>query len=170
MICNYETGENNLPLDKAILLSQKYNYSLDWIYKMDKTQDKNENVSIHENPSQLDKFIVDIRDFVSFSNGMYHFSIPDNYWNYITELNTILSSNKTDNEKKRLRAELNGKYKKSNKNSVVWRISIPANEISSYVHFDSEFIPFVTSDTFSEHEPTEEQLSEAISFLNELTK
>ena len=32
MICNYETGEITLPIDKAIILSQRWNYTLDWIY------------------------------------------------------------------------------------------------------------------------------------------
>lgn len=32
MIGYYETGVVTLPIDKAILLCQKYNYTLDWIY------------------------------------------------------------------------------------------------------------------------------------------
>lgn len=168
MICNYETGESNLPIDKAILLSQKYNYSLDWIYNIKKTQTNS--ISIHEHSKQVDKFVVDIRDFVSYSDDMYHFNIPDNYQKYISELNSIISSNKTDNEKKRLKAELDGKYKKSNKGNVIWRISIPAEKMPSYIHFDSSYIPFANAETDSEYEPTEEQLKSAISFLDEITK
>lgn len=168
MICNYETGESNLPIDKAILLSQKYNYSLDWIYKISRTQATN--ISIQENPTQLDKFVVDIRDFISFSNNMYHLNFPDNYQKYISEINTIFSSNKTENEKKRLKAELDGNYKKTNKGNIVWRVSIPTDEIPSYIHFDSSFIPFANTNNDSEYEPTDEQLADAKSFLEELLK
>lgn len=169
MICNYETGESNLPIDKAILLSQKYDYSLDWIYQIKDSPDKIK--STYTNLSQSEKFIVDIRDFVSFSDNMYHFSIPQNYWEYITELNRIISSPRTDNEKKRLKAELDGKYKKSNDTNVVFRISIDSTEIPSYFHFDSDFIPFADSDSDRNYElPTEERVSEAKAFLDELIK
>lgn len=47
--------------------------------------------------------MVDARDFISFSDNMYHFCIPENYQKYISEINTIFSSNITDNEKKRLK-------------------------------------------------------------------
>lgn len=167
MICNYETGASNLPIDKAMILSSKYNYSLDWIYGIAETNTKN--ISINENPSQIDKFVVDLRDFISFSDNMYHFNVPDNYWKYISELNALLSSNKTDNEKRRLKAELDGEYKKSNKSNVVWSVSISADKIQSYIHSNSGFIPFVDSHIESENEPSEEQLTKAILFLNELT-
>lgn len=168
MICNYETGESNLPIDKAIILSQKYNYSLDWIYNIKKNQTPN--ISIQGHSEQLEKFLVDIRNFVSFSNNMYHFNIPDNYQKYILELNAVTSSNKTDNEKKRQKAELNGKYKMDNATDIVWRISIPADKIFSYFHWDSSFIPFADANKLSEYQPTEEQIVMAKSFLEELTK
>lgn len=164
MICNYETEESNLPIDKAILLSEKYSYSLDWIYRRKKTQDSN----VHS--EELDKFTIDIRDFISYSEGMYHFAIPDNCRKYIKEIYSIFSSNKTDNEKKRLRAELNGKYNNTNKGGIIWRISIPADEISSYIHFGESFTPYAFFENDSDYEPTEEQIASAISFLNELTQ
>lgn len=167
MICNYETGESNLPIDKAILLSNKYNYSLDWIYDIRKTQ--NNNASSQEHPEQLDKFVMDIRNFISFSDGMYHFSIQDNCRKYINEIYSIFSSNKTDNEKKRLKAELDGKYNNTNKGDVIWRISIPADKILSYIHFGTSFIPYAFTENDSDYEPTEEQMKSAVSFLNEIT-
>lgn len=168
MICNYETGESNLPIDKAILLSNKYNYSLDWIYNIKKTP----NIAPHskEHPEELDKFVMDIRSFISFSEGMYHFAIPDNCRKYINEIYSIFLSNKTDTEKKRLKAELDGKYNNVNKGNVIWRISIPANEISSYIHFGESFIPYAFTESDSDYEPTKEKIESAISFLNEVTQ
>lgn len=168
MICNYETGESNLPIDKAILLSNKYNYSLDWIYDIRKIQ--NNTASSQEYPEQLDKFVMDIRNFISFSDGMYHFSIQDNCRKYIDEIYSIFSSNKTDNEKKRLKAELDGKYNNNNKGNVIWRISIPADEIFSYIHFGTSFIPYSFTENDSDSEPTKEQIESAVSFLNEITQ
>lgn len=89
MICNYETGESNLPIDKAILLSKRYNYSLDWIYRIEDTSIKN--AYLHSHNVELAKFMVDARDFISFSDNMYHFCIPENYQKYISEINTIFS-------------------------------------------------------------------------------
>lgn len=166
MICNYETGESNLPIDKAILLSKKYHYSLDWIYDTPGTQ--NQHNSKQNYLEQSDKFLVDIRDFISFSDNAYHFVIPDNCRKYVHELSSILFSSKTNSEKKRLRAELDGKYSKSNKGDVVWRISIPSDKLCSYLHFDSSFIPFIDKENDLEYEPTEKQVADAISFLNEL--
>lgn len=169
MICNYETGESNLPIDKAILLSQKYNYSLDWIYKIKETQTNS--ISVHEHSNQVDKFVVDIRDFVSFSDNKYHFTIPQNYWEYITKLNRIILSQRTDNEKKRLKAELDGKYKKNNNTSIVLRISIDSSEIRSYLSFNSDLIPFADSDPDEKYEPpTKESISELNAFFDELMK
>lgn len=168
MICNYETEESNLPIDKAILLSEKYNYSLDWIYQRKKTH--NNTYASSEHPEESDKFVMDIRNLISYSDGMYHFAIPDNCRRYISEIYSILTSNKTDNEKKRLKAELNGKYNNTNKGDVIWRISIPADKISSYIHFGESFIPYAFSENDSDYEPTEEQMASAISFLNELSQ
>lgn len=168
MICNYETGESNLPIDKAILLSNKYNYSLDWIYQQKKTP--NITSASNEHPVELDKFIMDIRYFISYSEGMYHFAIPDNCRNYINEIYSIFSSNKTDNEKKRLKAELDGKYNNINKGNVIWRISIPADEICSYIHFGTSFIPYAFTENDYDYEPTKEQIESAVSFLTELTQ
>lgn len=168
MICNYETGESNLPIDKAIILSQKYNYSLDWIYNIRKNQPHT--IAVQEHPEQIAKFVMDIRNFVSFSNNMYHFNIPDNYQKYILELNAIASSNRTDNEKKRQKAELDAKYKMDNVTDIIWRISIPADKIFKYFYWDSSFIPFADTDNLSDYKPTEEQIAMAKSFLEELTK
>ena len=35
MICYYETGLSSLPIDKAVLIRKKWNYSLGWIYNQD---------------------------------------------------------------------------------------------------------------------------------------
>lgn len=136
------------------------------IYDTPGTQ--NQNNSKQNYLEQNDKFLVDIRDFISFSDNAYHFVIPDNCRKYVHELNSILFSNKTNSEKKRLRAELDGKYSKSNKGDVVWRISIPSDKLCSYLHFDSSFIPFIDKENDLEYEPTEKHVADAISFLNEL--
>lgn len=168
MICNYETGESNLPIDKAIQLSNTYNYSLDWIYDIKKTP--NIASSSQEHPEELDKFVMDIRNFISFSDGMYHFVIPDNCRKYVNEIYSIFSSNKTDNEKKRLKAELDGKYNNTNKSNIIWRISIPVDEISTYIHFGESFIPYAFIEDDSDNEPTKEQIEFAKSFLKEITQ
>lgn len=103
MICNYETGEITLPIDKALVLSKKYGYSLDWIYLVPVNAPSEKVVG-------YTKFIVDIRHFLSFSNDSVLFTIPNYYWEYIKKRNAITSSKSLDEDKKRRIAELNGTY------------------------------------------------------------
>ena len=167
MICNYETEVTNLPIDKAMFLCSKYNYSLDWIYcNIDIPA---ENQFAYKNISQLDKFVVDIRHFISCSNKMIHITIPENYWKYIQELNNILSSNLCDSEKKRTKAELDGKYIGKDRDKKVWRISISQENISSFFHSGADFIPYIDKEYNEEYEEiSKEQQDEIISFLSTL--
>lgn len=167
MICNYETGVTNLPIDKALYLCNKYNYSLDWIYcNIDIPA---ENQFAYKNVSQLDKFVVDIRHCISYSNEMIHVTIPENYWKYIQELNSILSSNLCDCEKNQAKAELDGKYIGKNRDKKVWRVSIPLENISSFFHSGVDFIPYIDKEYNEEYEEiSKEQQDEIISFLSTL--
>ena len=53
MVSNYETGANALPIDKALILSEKYGYSLDWLYK-----------KYNINFDNCKDFLIDIRKWV----------------------------------------------------------------------------------------------------------
>lgn len=166
MICNYETGVHNLPIDKAMVLAKKYNYSLDWIYCNDNSREQS--AFIHTGSSQLDKFVVDIRDFVSCVDNIINITIPENYWKYINELNSIVLSNRTDNEKARDKALLDGQYRVANRSDIVWRLSIPKDDISSYIQYDSVYYPFVDKTTNKEYEPSKEQHNAITAFFNNL--
>ena len=166
MICNYETGEANLPIDKAIRLSKEFNYSLDWIYCNSEKQDKNNHSGF--DISQTDKFIVDLREFITFSNNMLHIGVKDSYWKYIRDVNSISSAQKPEREKKLEKARLDGAYKIDTNKDVVWRVSIPKGDIMSYITIDSNFIPYVDNDDYIGIEPTSEQKAEAEEFLKSL--
>lgn len=164
MVCNYETGESNLPPDKAVLLSQKYNYSLDWIYC---NTEKSNNI-IYKNYTEEEnlKFLVDIRDFITCLNDKIIFSVNNNYWDYIKSVNIIKNSYKTTIEKERDIKELNGKYKKEKDNDVVWEFSIDIQDFLSKMRFNEKSIPYAFSTMENLQRPTEEQKKEAIDFLN----
>lgn len=81
MVCNYETEETTLPLDKAMILSKKYNYTLDWIY-CHPANSSNVSPAVHTE-KEHPKFFVDIREFISYSNNSLHFTFPDYYMEYI---------------------------------------------------------------------------------------
>lgn len=165
MICNYETGESNLPIDKAVLISEKYNYSLDWIYcNTEKTN--NQNYTQKENLN----FSVDIRDFVTYLDNQIIFSINNNYWEYLKSANTIINSNKTDNEKARKIRELNGSYKRNDNDYRAWEFSITADEFRSILKFNKKSIPYISQQKYNPHPPTEEQIKEVTDFLDLLTK
>ena len=122
MICNYEIGAITLPIDKAIFLCQKYNYTLDWIYCY--PADVKGAAALSDKAEKYPKFVVDIRDFLSYSNDSVFFTIPNYYWEYIKRRNAITSSKSPDGDKKRKIAELNGAYKIRENEQEYWRISI----------------------------------------------
>lgn len=168
-IRNYEYYVTNLPVQSAMELAITYGYSLDWIYIFSSL--KKTHSTENTKPKFItDQFIVDIRDFISFSNETVHFSIPDYYWNYIKQRNAIFSSNLFDIEKKRKIMELNASYESISNENFYYRFSIPKSEFMSYLHFDNEFTPYLDSDTFSseEHEATEEQKKEVKDFFDSL--
>lgn len=165
-IRNYEYFKTNLPIEKAEILSKKFGYSLDWIYR--ESSDKKRNSKTVE-PKRISNFIVDIRDFVSRSNGMIHIAFPDYYWKYIIQRNALSSSNLSKHETEREIAKLDASYNK-NSNCIYYHFSIPESEFFTYLHFDDSFIPYVdsTTDSSEEHEPTEEQKQEFETFFNSL--
>ena len=87
MIQSYEAGQTTLPLDKAMYLCEKWNYSLDQIYR-----------DFAKKPI-FNKFSVDIRDFLSISKESIVFSLPDYYWEYLQKVEKINEDDFLESEK-----------------------------------------------------------------------
>jgi len=166
-IRNYEYFETDFPIESALYLSKHYNYTLDWIY-CNSDIPKKQSTSTN-NETSFPKFIVDIRDFISYSNGMIHLTIPNYYWNYINERNSITSSKDSIFEKRREIAKLEAKYDAKIPQGHCWRFSISASEFNSFVRVNDSFIPY--ADSISEEiEPSEEDLAKITSLFNEFLK
>lgn len=135
MVSNYETGTNALPIDKALILSEKYGYSLDWLYKR-----YNINFDNHND------FLIDIRELVYRKDNKIYFSISDSYWNYIKKINSIRHSDKTQGERRREIFKLNKGYKK--RHDFAWEISIKVEKFISYFKPDSKSsCPHITEES-----------------------
>ena len=160
-IQNYESmdPDYSLPIEKAMLIHNKWDYSLDQIY-LDFSQKKS-----------LNSFNVDIRDFISIEGESIIFSIPDYYWEYLNESKKINESDSTPQEKKRLIKKLEAKYSNKSK-SIVWKRELPISDFLSMIKFENDEFPYVGEDLTNIEltEPTEEQLKKASEFLKELTK
>lgn len=167
MIGNYETGVVTLPIYKAILLCQKYNYTLDWIY-CHPANTKSASTFFCESKA-YPKFVVDIRDFLSYANDTIFFTIPNYYWKYMKERSAIASSKSTVGEKKRKIAELDGKYEMQESEQKYWINSMTAEEFLSHLRLASEFIPFADNSDSSIKKPSKEHLKEARAFLESVT-
>lgn len=87
MIQSYEAGQTTLPLDKAMYLCEKWNYSLDQIYR-----------DFSKKPI-FNKFSVDIRDFLSISKESIVFTLPDYYWEYLQKVEKINEDDFLESEK-----------------------------------------------------------------------
>lgn len=165
MISNYEISETTLPIEKAILLCEKYNYTLDWIYCFPiKPKDTNDIINKKEYPS----FIADIRNFISRSDDTIFFTIPDYYWKYIKERNAITSSKSPEKDKKRKIAELNAAFCPSENEQKYWRFSIEIDNFLPHLRFDSKFIPFVDNLENKSREATKEEMEELTTFFETL--
>lgn len=159
-IQNYESlqPEYSLPIEKAMLIHDKWDYSLDQIY-LDFSR-----------KNFFNKFNIDIRDFLSIEGESVVFSIPDYYWEYIREIKRINESDATPQEKIRLIKKQDSKYT-GKTNSVIWRAEIPINDFLSFIKFGKDEIPFGSEEPETVYaEPTDEQLKMASDFLNEITK
>ena len=159
-IQNYESlqPEYSLPIEKAMLIHDKWDYSLDQIY-----------LDFSRN-NFFNKFNIDIRDFLSIEGESVVFSIPDYYWEYIREIKRINESDATPQEKIRLIKKQDSKYT-GKTNSVIWRAEIPINDFLSFIKFGKDEIPFGSEEPETVYaEPTDEQLKMAFDFLNEITK
>lgn len=164
MIQKYESYQYNLPIEKAIFLSNKYNYSLDWIYCNRDPYRNKEYIPCYQ--CENNKFVMDIRNFITRSNDLIHIVIPDNYWNYIKKLNKVMSSNISNVEKNIEKKKLSEKFLENNNKN--WKFSIDYKKFYSYLIFDDKEIPFVDDDNIKKKKVTESQIKEAEKFLNEL--
>lgn len=166
MICNYETNESTLPIDKAILIKEKWNYSLEWIYKQNDLPEKSHNVN-KENPN----FLIDIRRFLKVSDDKVVFSIPQDFWNYMSDLNEICYSTVSENEKKRKIAELNGSYTKDNKTNIFKECSIDKEAFINMICLGDVSVPYGCEEDKKEYpEPNDEKIKEVTDFLELLKK
>ena len=162
-ICNYETDETStLPLDKAILISKKWNYSLDYIY-CNSTVSKKSNTYYTE--TEKNNFLVDIRAFFCKEKDNLYFTITNSFWEYLKTKENILSSLNSKKETKRAIAELDANYKVEDKSDIRWEYKLPYDKFISKLHFGDSSTIYATSEE-SKNKPSPEAVEEVTSFLN----
>lgn len=157
MVQFYESGATTLPIDKALIISETWGYSLDEIYSQKKE------TSIPNN-----MFLVDIRDFLSRQDNSIVFSLPDRYWCYWKERDKIENTPLARSEKKRLLATLEKKYTDS-PNDILWKCVIPIQDFLSLITINNTEIPYASNeDIDTDHQPTELEIKEASDFLSKM--
>lgn len=162
-ICNYETDETStLPLDKSILISKKWNYSLDYIY-CNSTVSKKSNTYYTE--TEKNNFLVDIRTFFCKEKDNLYFTITNSFWEYLKTKENILSSLNSKKETKRAIAELDANYKVEDKSDIRWEYKLPYDKFISKLHFGDSSTIYATSEE-SKNKPSPEAVEEVTSFLN----
>ena len=141
MVSNYETGANALPIDKALILSEKYGYSLDWLYK-----------KYNINFDNCKDFLIDIRKWVYQKDDKIYFSIRH--------------SDKTEGEKRREIFRLNKEYEE--RHDFAWEISIKTEEFLSYFKPDSKSsCPYRTEESI-ETDISSEQIEYCKKFIESI--
>lgn len=172
MVQRYEHEESNLPIENAILLSQKLNYSLDWIYDNDFVSFENEESHfnfrkkfdlINYSQEECNSFLVDIRDYLKISDDCIKFAVNNSYWEYMKNINKINNENITKNEKTIRKKQLNAEYYIDDFSNIVWEVSIPHEDFVSMLTFYNKSFPFANDD--HKLNPTTEQIKEFEDFI-----
>lgn len=170
-ICNYETSEtSNLPIDKAMIISKKFNCSLDWIYCKSSFQQTPSSLPYSE--FERTNFFDDIRKYIrpedntpgSEGKKAISVTIPENYWKYMKNIMEINLSSDYNQEKKSAIAKLNGIYENTNASSF-WKWIIPYDSFFHTILSESTYIPFITDEDIPHKEITEEEQTEAEKFV-----
>lgn len=149
----------NLPLDKAMCISLKYGYSLDYIYC---NQDREY--------AYQNAFKYDIRHFITCDKDNVYFTVPLKYWDYIYEIMQINNSSHSEKLKAIEITEVAKKYSDYDENDIAFRISMPKDEFNSYVKVNSEFYPYTNADdsNANSRKPTDEELKGITEFFENL--
>jgi len=149
----------NLPLDKAMCISKKYGYSLDYIYC---NQDREY--------AYQNAFKYDIRHFITCDKDNVYFTMPLKYWDYIYEIMQINSSSHSEKLKAIEITEVAKKYFDYDENDIAFRILMPKDAFNSYVKVNSEFYPYTNADDSSANsrKPTDEELKGITEFFENL--
>ena len=151
----------NLPIQKAMCISQTYGYSLDYIYCCQNREYAYQNV-----------FKYDIRHFITNDDDNVYFSMPLKYWDYIHEIMEINSSAYTKEMKAIEITKVSRDYIDYEENDIIFRVSIPKEEFNTYIQFDNELIPFYESNNSNTNnpKPTKEQIENVLKFFEDIKK
>lgn len=149
----------NLPLEKALCISQKYGYSLDYIYCNQNREYAYQNA-----------FKYDIRHFISCDKDNVYFTMPLKFWDYIHEIMKINNSAHAKKIKAIKITEVARDYSDYDENDIAFRISIPKEDFNSYVKAKDEFHLYTDADDSNAitHKPTEKELNDIINFFESL--
>lgn len=157
---NSDSDFINLPIDKAICISQTYGYSLDYIYCCQNREFAYQNA-----------FKYDIRLFITSDENNVYFSMPLKYWDYIHEIMKINSSDKTKEMKAIEITKKSRDYIDYEENDIAFRVSIPKEEFYSYVQFDNGLISFSEPNSNkNKHKQTKEQTENILKFFEDIQK
>jgi len=121
---------HTMPIECAMILAEKYHYSLDYIY----CQTSNNHRSVFSDDKQINSFEVDIRDFISVQNDNLVISIPDCFLEYVIKLRDIADSNDTQTDKNKKKLELDANTSMLyTKNGKQYCASIPLSSMKTYM-------------------------------------
>ena len=160
MYGNYERGIKPLPIEKAKVIAQKYNYSIDYIYRMANTE------------KRIDQFLTDIRNIISYKDNKIFIKINNSYWKYLYEKNLIEKSNNTIQDKKIRIAKIDSQFI-AEKNDVVWQAEFQISKDNFQSHIECGDVTFLyAAENSCENRPkiSDVKVQEAQNFLIKLLK
>lgn len=162
MIGYFESGDKPLPLENAMLLSDKYGVSLDQIYGV-----------------STNRFFLDVRNLVDIEDGNVVFRFPFDYREYLQTKEQLLRRNPsnpfTNNLELHNKADdvpgnnmlatfLNSTQYRANHNEFSWEVRIPINRFCSMIQLGENKCTYTFDDIDNFPEPTEEQIAELKTF------
>lgn len=126
-IRKYKNYETNLPIDLGVKLADKYEYSLDWIYRRENNNSKN--------------FMIDIRELITCDENNIYISLSSKHMKYINDMFEVKNMDEKESIKYHEQSKITNHHINSEDDGIICKAEIPKDEFFDYI----DDVPYSTS-------------------------
>ena len=150
-IRKYKNYENNLPIDLAVKLADKYEYSLDWIYHREKTNSKN--------------FMIDIRELITCDENNIYIALSSKHMEYINKMFEIENMDERESIKYHEKSKITNQHIEKEDDNIICKAVIPKSNFLKY--FCNTPFGDDKNQNKTRRKPTENEIKEVVELLED---